>query len=92
MLYSAVKWLYLVIWLQVPVKHLSAHQDLHAAGDPLERLLPLPCEDPGRKEMHYYATCINHRLGSDATLAHVLPLGPSPAQVASACRDGILLW
>ena len=58
----------------------------------MERLPPLPCKDPGRKEMHYYAICINHRLGSDAALAHVLPLEPSPAQIASACRDGILLW
>ena len=42
--------------------------------------------------MQYYATCINHRLRSDASLAHVLPLEPSSAQLVCACRDGILLW
>ena len=62
------------------------------AGDVLERLPPLPSEEPGRKEMHYYATCINHRLRDDPTLSHVLPLQPDPAMIADACRDGILLW
>ena len=66
--------------------------DSYTAGDALERLPPLPCEEPGRKEMHYYATCINHRLRGDPALSHVLPLQPDPALVADACRDGILLW
>ena len=57
-----------------------------------ERCPPLPEEEPGRAEMLYYATCINARLGGDASLAHLLPLQPSRAQVVAACRDGILLW
>jgi len=71
------------------MKHLG---ETYHAGDPLERLPPLPCEEPGRKEMQYYATCINHRLRKDTTLTHILPLKPSSAHIASACRDGILLW
>jgi hypothetical protein len=42
--------------------------------------------------MQYYATCINHRLRSDDSLAHVLPMEPGSAQLVRACRDGILLW
>jgi hypothetical protein len=42
--------------------------------------------------MQYYATFINARLHGDEALLHVLPLQPTPAQVVSACRDGILLW
>ena len=67
-------------------------RESYTAGDVLDRLPPLPCEEPGRKEMHYYATCINHRLRGDPTLSHVLPLQPDPAVIADACRDGILLW
>ena len=57
-------------------------RESYTAGDVLERLPPLPCEEPGRKEMHYYATCINHRLRGDPTLSHVLPLQPDPAVIA----------
>ena len=42
--------------------------------------------------MQHYAACINARLCGDPALAHVLPLQPCTAQVAAACRDGILLW
>ena len=65
---------------------------LCAADDGPERLPPLPEEEPGRAEMQYQATCINAWLGGDAELLHVLPLQPSRAQLASACRDGILMW